>query len=73
MVTKFQFRSVEKLIASGVYNYIQIRQQVGLTADDLNDILENLDYYKKKFDEEDRLAEIEKLKGEKKAPWWKRK
>jgi len=73
MITKFQFRSVEKLIDAGVYNYIQIRQQVGLTAEDLDDILENLDYYKKKFDEEDRLAEIAKLKGEKKLPWWKKK
>ena len=73
MITKFQFRSVEKLIDSGVYNYIQIRQQAGLTADDLDDILENMNYYKKKFDEEDRLAEVARLKGEKKLPWWKKK
>lgn len=73
MITKFQFRSVEKLVDSGVYNYVQIRQQVGLTSDELDDIIENLDYYKKKFDEEDRIAEIEKLKGTKKVPWWKRK
>lgn len=72
MVTKFQFRSVEKLVDSGVSNYVQIRQQVGLTSDELDDIIENLDYYKKKFDEEDRLAEIERLKSEKK-PWWKRR
>ena len=72
MITKFQFRSVEKLVDSGVYNYVQIRQQVGLTSDELDDILENLEYYKKKFDEEDRIAEIERLKSEKK-PWWKRK
>lgn len=72
MVTKFQFRSVEKLVDSGVYNYVQIRQQVGLTSDELDDIIENIEYYKKKFDEEDRLAEIAKLKGEKK-PWWKRR
>lgn len=72
MITKFQFRSVEKLVDSGVYNYVQIRQQVGLTSDELDDILENLKYYKKKFDEEDRIAEIEKLKEQKK-PWWKRK
>lgn len=73
MITKFQFRSVEKLVDSGVYNYVQIRQQVGLTSDELDDIIENLDYYKKKFDEEDRIAEIEKLKGDKKLPWWKKK
>lgn len=73
MITKFQFRSVEKLVDSGVSNYVQIRQQVGLTSDELDDIIENLEYYKKKFDEEDRLAEIAKLKGEKKLPWWKKK
>lgn len=72
MVTKFQFRSVEKLIDSGVYNYVQIRQQVGLTAEELDDILENLEYYKKKFAEEDRLETEARLKGEKKKPWWKR-
>ena len=72
MITKFQFRSVEKLVDSGVSNYVQIRQQVGLTSDELDDIIENLEYYKKKFDEEDRLVEIEKLKGNKKLPWWKR-
>ena len=72
MVTKFQFRSVEKLIDSGVYNYVQIRQQVGLTAEELDDILENLEYYKKKFDDEDRRETEARLKGEKKQPWWKR-
>lgn len=72
MVTKFQFRSVEALIDSGVYNYVQIRQQVGLTAEELDDILENLEYYKKKFAEEDRLETEARLKGEKKHPWWKR-
>lgn len=72
MITKFQFRSVEKLVDSGISNYVQIRQQVGLTSDELDDIIENLEYYKKKFDEEDRLAEIEKLTGKKKGPWWKR-
>lgn len=73
MITKFQFRSVEKLVDNGVYNYVQLRQQVGLTSDELDDILDNLEYYKKKFDEEDKLAEIERLKEEKKKPWWKRK
>ena len=72
MITKFQFRSVEELIDSGVYNYVQIRQQVGLTAEELDDILENLEYYKKKFAEEDRREIEARLKGEKKKPWWRR-
>jgi len=73
MVSRFQFNTVKNLLASGITNCIQIRQQAGLTADDLEDILENYDYYAKKFEEEDRLAEVEKLKSEKKLPWWKRK
>ena len=73
MISKFQFRTVEELVDSGVYNYVQIRQQAGLTSDELDDILENLDYYKKKFAEEDRLATEARLKSEKKKPWWKRK
>jgi len=72
MITKFQFRSVEKLVDSGVSNYVQIRQQVGLTAEELDDILENIDHYKQKFDEEDRLEALAKLNQEKK-PWWKRR
>lgn len=72
MITKFQFRSVEELIDSGVYNYVQIRQQVGLTAEELDDILENLEYYKKKFAEEDRREIEARLKGEQKKPWWRR-
>ena len=73
MISRFQFESVAKLLASGVNNYVQLRQQVGLTSDELDDILSNMDYYKRKFEEEARLEEIEKLKNEKKTPWWKRK
>jgi hypothetical protein len=72
MISRNQFNSVYKLLESGVDNYIQIRQQAGLTSDELDDILENLEHYKQKFDEEERLAEIERLRSEKK-PWWKRK
>lgn len=71
MITKFQFDSVSKLIDSGVTNYVQIRQQVGLTAEELDDILENVDYYNKKFAEEERLKKLQELQGKKK-PWWKR-
>ena len=73
MITKFQFRSVEKLVDQGVYNYVQLRQQVGLTSSELDDILDNMEYYKQKFNAEDRLAEEEKRKAEQKKPWWKRK
>ena len=72
MVTRFQFESVMKLIDAGVTNYIQIRQQVGLTSDQLDDILQNIDYYKKYFAEQERLKTLNRLQRPEKRPWWKR-
>lgn len=72
MISKFQFESVMKLLSAGVTNYVQLRQQVGLTSDELDDILENIADYKKKFEEEDRLAEIAKLQQTKKKHWWQK-
>ena len=66
MISKFQFESVMKLLASGVNNYVQLRQQVGLTSDELDDILENISDYKKKFEEQDRIEELAKLQQTKK-------
>ena len=71
MITKHQFETVSKLIDSGVSNYVTIRQQAGLTSDELDDILENVDYYNKKFAEEDRIRKEEELRQTKKKPWWK--
>lgn len=71
MISKFQFDTVSKLVDSGITNYVQIRQQAGLTAEELDDILENVDYYNKKFEEEERLKKIQELNRQKK-PWWKR-
>ena len=73
MPTRFQFESVMKLLAAGVNNYVQIRQQVGLTAEDLDDILANAEFYKRKFEEEARQEKIKELQAEQKKPWWKRK
>lgn len=72
MVSKHQFETVKQLLAAGVNNYVSIRQQAGLTSDELDDILEHLEYYAKKFAEEDRLAEIAKLKNAKKKHWWQK-
>lgn len=71
MVTKFQFESVMKLVASGVTDYVQVRQKVGLTAEELDDIIRNKDYYSNYFTEQDRLRKIREL-NEKKKPWWKK-
>ena len=72
MISKNQFETVSQLIDSGVNNYVLIRQIAGLTSDELDDILENVDYYNKKFAEEDRLKKEAELKQTKKKPWWKR-
>lgn len=72
MVTKHQFETVSDLIDSGVSNYVQIRQQAGLTSDELDDILENADYYRRKFAEEDRLKKEHELKSQKKKHWWQK-
>lgn len=72
MISRHQFESVSKLVDSGVTNYVTIRQQAGLTSDELDEIIKNLDYYKKKFAEEDRLKKEEELRQSKKKPWWRR-
>lgn len=72
MPTKFQFDSVCKLLASGVNNYVQIRQQVGLTSDELDDILANIDYYKKYFADQEQEETLAKLNHERKKPWWRK-
>ena len=43
MVSKHQFETVKQLLAAGVNNYVSIRQQAGLTSDELDDILEHLE------------------------------
>ena len=72
MISKHQFESVTKLLSIGVNNYVQIRQQAGLTAEELDEILAHLDYYTKKFAEEDRLKKEQELKQSKKKHWWQR-
>lgn len=71
MVTKFQFESVMKLVSSGVTDYVQVRQKVGLTAEELDDIIRNKDYYSNFFAEQERLRKIRESK-EKKKPWWRK-
>ena len=70
MITEFQFRSVEKLIDEGVTDYVQIRQRVGLTSQQLDDIIENAEYYQRYFDEQDKLRA--RRAPEKKKHWWQK-
>ena len=73
MVSRFQFEAVEKLVDSGVTNYVQIRQQVGLTSAELDDILNNVEYYHKMFAEQDRLEKLRELdEAKRKKHWWQK-
>lgn len=73
MVSRNQFETVTQLLANGVTNYVSIRQQAGLTSDELDDILDHLDYYTKKFAEEDRIKKNQELsQPKKKKHWWQK-
>ena len=73
MPSKFQFESVVKLIASGVTNYVQIRQQVGLTSDELDDILEHMNYYTNYFAAQEQKEKLDRLKQTPtKKHWWQK-
>lgn len=72
MATKHQFESVMKLIAAGVTDYVQVRQKAGLTAEELDDIITNKDYYSSYFAEQDRIRKAEEEKRQKKS-WWKKR
>ena len=73
MVTKHQFESVRRLFSNGVNNYVQIRQQVGLTSNELDDIIANFEYYQTYFDEQDKLLKLREAEtANKKKHWWQR-
>lgn len=72
MVSRNQFETVTQLLGNGVTNYVSIRQQAGLTSDELDEILEHLDYYAKKFAEEDRIKKEQELRQQKKKHWWQK-
>ena len=61
-----------KLLSAGVDNYVAIRQQAGLTSDELDDILDHISYYTDKFAEADRLKKEQELRQPKKKHWWQK-
>ena len=71
MITKFQFKSVDELLNQGIDDYVLLRQKVGLTAEQLDDILENRDYYKNKFNQEEWNQKMQENLPKKKY-WWQR-
>ena len=71
MITKFQFHAVCKLISEGVNDYVQIRQRVGLTSTELDDIIKNFNYYSQYFREQDELLNAREQQNKKKH-WWQK-
>ena len=72
MISKFQFDTICQLLNEGITNYVQLRQHVGLTSDELYEILNNFDYYSRHFEEQDRLAKIKAENSAKKKHWWRK-
>lgn len=70
-ITKFQFRSVDELLNQGIDDYVLLRQKVGLTAEQLDDILANRDYYKNKFNQEEWNQKMQ-ANLPKKKHWWQK-
>lgn len=70
-ITKFQFKSVDELLNQGIDDYVLLRQKVGLTAEQLDDILENREYYRDKFNREDWNRKMQENLPKKKH-WWQR-
>ena len=70
-ITKFQFKSVDELLNQGIDDYVLLRQKVGLTAEQLDDILENREYYRDKFTREDWNQKMQENLPKKKH-WWQR-
>jgi hypothetical protein len=56
-----------ELISSGVTDYVRIRQQVGLTSAELDDIIENREYYSEYFRKQTPVVEPPKKKH-----WWQK-
>lgn len=71
MITKFQFQAVCKLLSDGVNDYVQIRQRVGLTSAELDDIIKNFDYYAGYFRQQDELLKQREQQNKKKH-WWQK-
>lgn len=70
-ITKFQFKSVDELLNQGIDDYVLLRQKVGLTAEQLDDILENREYYRDKFNREDWNRKMQENLPKKKH-WWQK-
>lgn len=65
-ITKFQFETIKAQLEAGNENWLDLRRSCGLTNDELLEIVNNFDYYEKKFRD---YSPKEPVKEDK--PWWK--
>lgn len=65
-ITRFQFETIQKELAKGNDNWIELRRSCGLTSEELTEIVNNFPYYEEKFAKEPAPQEPPKKK-----PWWK--
>ena len=64
-ITRFQFETIKEQLEKGNDNWIDLRKSCGLTSEELNEILQNFEYYQSKFPPKEE-------ESQKKKPWWKR-
>ena len=50
MISKNQFNNANKLFESGVYDRAIVRQAAGLTAEELEDLIDNYQMYKEQYE-----------------------
>lgn len=63
-ITRFQFETIKEQLEAGNQNWVDLRMSCGLTSEELQDILDNFEYYQEKFKPQEKEAP-------KKKPWWK--
>lgn len=63
-ITRFQFETIKEQLEKGNDNWIDLRKSCGLTSEELNEILQNFEYYQSKFPPKEEAPQ--------KRPWWKR-
>lgn len=64
-ITRFQFETIKEQLEKGNDNWIDLRKSCGLTSEELNEILQNFEYYQSKFPPKEK-------EPQKKKSWWKR-
>ena len=64
-ITRFQFETIKEQLEKGNDNWVDLRKSCGLTSEELEEIINNFEYYQSKFPPKEE-------EPQKKKPWWKR-